>query len=72
MKAKTTAQSQNLIRLPEVERRVGVSGREIYRRVSAGNFPRPVKIGTRSIAWIEAEIDAYVETKIAGRDARPA
>ena len=36
----------------------------------AGRFPRPIHLGGgRRIAFVEAEIDAYVEAQIAARDA---
>ena len=31
-------------------------------------FPKPVKIGTRSVAWVEEEVDAWVEARVAARD----
>lgn len=33
----------------------------VYRLVSAGQFPRPVKLGTRAVAWRSSEIDAWIE-----------
>ena len=58
---------QTLIRRPEVERRTALSSSEIYRRISAGTFPKPVKMGRR-VAWVEEEIDHFVEATIATRD----
>lgn len=37
----------------------------IYAYVKAGNFPPPIKVGTRQIAWIESEVDAWIEKRIA-------
>jgi prophage regulatory protein len=31
-------------------------------------FPRPIKIGSRSVAWIEEEVDAWIEARRAQRD----
>jgi hypothetical protein len=36
--------------------------------MKAGKFPRAVKVGENRNAWIEAEIDAHIEAKIAERD----
>ena len=58
----------SLIRLSEVERRTSQSKSEIYARIKLGEFPRPVRLGLRAVAWVEQEIDAYVEAKIAARD----
>lgn len=57
-----------LLRLPEVCRRVALSRSEVYRRVAAGDFPAPVKLGERASAWNSAEIDAWVADRIAERD----
>jgi prophage regulatory protein len=41
---------------------------QLYRLVNAGDFPKPVKIGANKNCWVEAEIDTYIEKKIAERD----
>jgi prophage regulatory protein len=55
---------QSLIRLPEVRRRVPLSRSMIYLLVSRGEFPKPVSLGRRSVAWVEAEVDAWVMAKV--------
>ena len=34
------------------------------------NFPQPVRLGKNSVAFVEAEIDAWMEAVIAERDER--
>lgn len=64
--------SKSLIRLSEVQRRTGYSKAWLYRLMSEKRFPLPVKIGVRSIAFIESEIDAWIEERInASRSAAP-
>ncbi|WP_340616583.1 helix-turn-helix transcriptional regulator [Xenorhabdus entomophaga] len=60
-----TALKTSLIRLPEVQRRTGYSKAWIYKLISDGEFPKQVKIGPRSIAFIEAEIDNWIVQRIA-------
>ncbi|HFP7857016.1 TPA: helix-turn-helix transcriptional regulator [Morganella morganii] len=60
-----TTQKENLIRLPEVIRRTGYSKPWLYKLIDAGKFPKQVKIGSRSIAFVESEVDAWVANKIA-------
>ncbi|MEX0447948.1 helix-turn-helix transcriptional regulator [Xenorhabdus sp. SGI246] len=60
-----TALKTNFIRLPEVQRRTGYSKAWIYKLISDGEFPKQVKIGPRSIAFIEAEIDDWIAQRIA-------
>ncbi|EDJ9061814.1 TPA: helix-turn-helix transcriptional regulator [Enterobacter roggenkampii] len=57
--------SNTLIRLPEVQRRTGYSKAWIYRLMSQQRFPKTVKIGSRAIAFIESEIDEWVNQRIA-------
>lgn len=58
-----------LIRLPEVRRLVGLSRSEVYRRISAGEFPKPVSLGSRAIAFVRGEVLAFIAERIAARDA---
>lgn len=51
--------SDRLLRLPEVEHRVGLKKACIYMRIKGGQFPRQVKLGSAS-RWRESEINAYV------------
>jgi prophage regulatory protein len=58
-----------LLRLREVMRRTGESKSAIYRGIAAHTFPQPVAISERAVAWVDTEIDDYVEAKIANRAA---
>lgn len=55
----------NFIRLPEVQRRTGYSKAWLYRLISQERFPKPVKIGSRSIAFVESEVDEWIDRRIA-------
>lgn len=56
--------SKTLIRLSEVQRRTGYSKAWLYRLMSKGKFPASVKIGSRSIAFVESEIDEWINARI--------
>jgi prophage regulatory protein len=58
-----------IIRLKDLARQRNQSESTIIRESKAGRFPRPIKIGLRSIGWIEAEVAAHDERAIAERDA---
>ncbi|MCP9268835.1 AlpA family transcriptional regulator [Xenorhabdus sp. XENO-1] len=60
-----TTSKESLIRLPEVQRRTGYSKAWIYRLIKEDKFPKQVKIGPRSVAFIESEIDGWVDQRIA-------
>ncbi|KKW94184.1 helix-turn-helix transcriptional regulator [Sphingobium chungbukense] len=50
----------NLLRIAEVKARTTLSSATIYRRISAGTFPRPHRISAGLTAWYESEIDSWV------------
>ncbi|EKJ8220771.1 helix-turn-helix transcriptional regulator [Citrobacter sedlakii] len=56
--------SQSLIRLPEVQRRTDYSKAWIYRLMAEKRFPSSIKIGARAIAFIESEIDDWINSCI--------
>lgn len=59
---------RRLIRLPEVLKRVGLSRARMYGLINAGRFPKQVRIGLRSVAFIESEIEAWMDSVIAARN----
>lgn len=56
-----------LVELSPVLDTAGLSRSELYRRVSRGTFPKPCKVGRRSL-WVDAEVQAWVAEQIAERD----
>ncbi len=50
-----------LLRLPEVCARTGLTRSPLYRRVAAGEFPSPVSLGARAVAWRDDEVQAWIE-----------
>lgn len=54
-----------LLRLPKVVERTGKSRSAIYRGVAEGTFPKPVRASARSVAWVEAEVEAWIAQRIA-------
>lgn len=54
----------NILRLPVVKIRTGLSRSTIYLRVSRKCFPEPVSLGGRAVGWIEDEIEAWLKAQI--------
>ena len=69
---------KRFIRLPEVLSRTGYGRTSIYRKMEDGSFPRSVKLGgpledpnvfdSRAVAWIEDEVEQWIESIIEERD----
>jgi len=56
--------THNILRLPAVKARTGLSRSTIYLRISEGSFPAPVSLGDRAVGWIEAEVQGWLEDRI--------
>ena len=54
---------RRFIRLKEVQHRTGLGRSTIYRWMDEGRFPKPVRLGARSVAWIEHEIDEWLMSR---------
>ena len=77
MDKKHTPQKR-FIRLPEVLSRTGYGRTSIYRKMEDGSFPRSIKLGgppvapeafdSRAVAWIEDEVEQWIESIIEERD----
>lgn len=52
-----------LIRRQEVEERTGLSRASIYTMMDEGQFPRPVRIGKRAVAWRQSEIEEWMASR---------
>jgi len=56
--------SSRFIRIKEVQQRVSKSRSTIWRDEREGQFPKRVRIGKNSVAWLEADIDRYIEEQV--------
>jgi prophage regulatory protein len=52
------------LRLAEVRNRVGYGRASIYRLIKAGEFPKSYALGARAVAWLESDIDAWIEARV--------
>ncbi|MER9554659.1 AlpA family transcriptional regulator [Mesorhizobium sp. C416B] len=59
---------KTFLRRPEVQRVTGLSTSSLYERMQAGDFPKPIRIGPKAVAWDEAEIAEWQERCLANRD----
>ena len=60
--------ADRVLRLPEVQLRVGMSRTWIYDRIARGEFPRPFKLGEAASGWLESEVSAWLEKRVARRE----
>jgi prophage regulatory protein len=62
-----------ILRRKQVEARTGLSRSTIYSKIHKSDkrpgefdpeFPKPIKISERSVGWVEAEIDAWLNAQV--------
>ena len=57
--------SNNILRLPAVKTKTGLSRSTIYARVSQGTFPAALSLGPNTVGWLEADIEEWIDQQIA-------
>ena len=57
---------QAILRLPAVKAESGASRSTIYLRIEQGLWPKPVRLGPRSVGWPASEVAAINTARIAG------
>jgi prophage regulatory protein len=60
---------RRLLRYPDLMATRGITytRQHLYRLEASNKFPKRVQMGDRLIAWVESEIDEYLEKRIAER-----
>jgi prophage regulatory protein len=57
-----------LVKLPGVREKIGFGTTHIYALMKEEVFPKSIAIGPQAVAWIEEEIDLWIEALIAEHD----
>lgn len=56
-----------LLPMKEVMRETGLHRATIYRRIKSGEFPKSIRLGTRTVRWAERDIELWKQEKIAAQ-----
>jgi prophage regulatory protein len=54
---------EKLMRLQEVKPTVGLQKSSIYALMRAGDFPKPVRLSARAVAWKYSDIAAWMQSR---------
>jgi prophage regulatory protein len=57
-----------LLKIKHVIQITGVSRSHLYALAQKGEFPKQVKLTERSSAWVESEVQGWIDSRIAQRD----
>lgn len=61
------SKTERFLRLTEVKTRTGLSRSSIYFYMNKGDFPQSINISANCVAWIESEIDEWMQNLISQR-----
>jgi prophage regulatory protein len=50
------------------DRGIRYSRAHLWRLWTAGKFPKPIKLSASRNAWLESDIDAWIESRVAERN----
>lgn len=68
-----SAPHPRILRLKQLTERIGLGRSTIYDRMDVqsprydATFPKPIKLGTAAIGWIESEITAWIELRASAK-----
>ena len=57
-----------ILKVKQVAKEINVSVPQVYKLVSLGRFPKPIKLGERGSGWLTSEIDAWLQSRVDARD----
>ncbi|GAF71033.1 unnamed protein product [marine sediment metagenome] len=63
----TEFENPRFLRLNQVVEKTGISRSTVYLYLNQGRFPKPVHVSERLVAWVESEVDAWMQERIAAR-----
>ena len=64
----SNATAKKFIVLPQVQEIIPYSASHIWRLERSGQFPRRVRLGGNRVAWLQSEVNSWVESKLRSRN----
>ena len=56
-----------LLRIALLSKQTAMAKSSIYAAMAKGEFPHPIKLGERMVAWLQSEVTAIINARIAGK-----
>jgi prophage regulatory protein len=60
---------KKILRLRAAKDLTGLSRSSIYLMMRAGTFPKNISLGARAVGWLEADIQAWIDSRISATNA---
>jgi prophage regulatory protein len=53
-----------ILKLPTVKALTGLSRSSLYHKISTGDFPRSVSLGSRAVGWLSSDVQTWIADKV--------
>ena len=67
-----TSAMPTLLTLRDVTRATALSRSAVYALMAESRFPKPIRIGSRAVRWVEQEVLDFIASRPRGGSERPA
>ena len=57
-----------IIRLRKVLENTGLGRSTLYKLVGEGKFPPSIRLGERTVGWVEEEVENWIKARVNARD----
>ncbi|PQZ89967.1 MULTISPECIES: AlpA family transcriptional regulator [Pseudomonas] len=57
-----------ILRMKMVVEITGLARSTVYKYIAEGIFPKPITLGGRSVGWVESEVFAWIQARLAERN----
>jgi prophage regulatory protein len=57
--------TRRILRRPAVKTKTGLPNSTLYQLIAEGKFPKQFRIGIRAVGWLEDDVDAWIDSKVA-------
>ncbi len=56
--------AQSLLRMREILKKISISRSAFYLLIKEGKFKPPIKIGARSVGWLESDVAEFIAERV--------
>lgn len=55
---------KRLLRIKSVQSVTGLSRSTLYNKITLGEFPAPIRIGARAVAWLADDVARWIDERV--------
>jgi len=57
-----------ILRIKEVIKKTSIGRTKLYEMMESGDFPGSIKLGAKSVGWVDTEVEEWIQSRITERD----